>query len=346
MRSLLAVAFILVAHTACAQISGGGGGGFNISAAQALNTLPLSGVETSVVDNENKPLAPDASIDILNISPGTPGVVTSIWTTISSLNPSMDDILSVYVDGEGTPSVTTDLGSLGSINAWKAGFSFRAHTPHLTIDYNAQAPAFSYNFKFPIPFKSSIHITLTGKGTAANVYTSATYSLGQTIPWKMMSAGLTYANRLIAETQEQINGGAVIMLNLPAGSSGYVAYHGLFYDNASPSIVEVNPCAYLDGLVPNGTNVPQYNASGTEDYFRSGWSAGAGKGDNDSAIFTTPGDTNNFTSWSAGLDFLALHGGLKFNNGIIMKLEQGLQGGAPVVGPSDINWLILYYIPN
>lgn len=314
-------------------------------------TRPLSGAlglnpsETSTFVNERLAMVANSSYDLLNVS-GGPGYVNSIWLTIDVAATGKDSIISVFIDGEGSPSCTFDLGNLMGHNATTAG---KWSTRHISYEVGTVASFTNvpiYTFKYPLPFKSSCHITITAKTTNANLFSIVEYCTGVTIPFKFISSCRTYANRLVAQTPTQQGNGTIQFLSLPsgAGNNGWIVFHNYVAANGTDqTFLENNAVMYLDGLAPGVGVFPQYNTSGTEDYFKSGFYWVSGTSSNNWTALTSKG-TGNIT---AAIDFLELCGGVRFNDGILMRLETG-QAASPGVPDTnaDFAWFVGYYIPN
>jgi hypothetical protein len=202
---------------------------------------------------------------------------------------------------------------------------------------------------YPIPYKSSIHITLTNPASGSansNLWSHVTFNQGNRPPYKLWSSGETYINRTPGVTPTQQGNGTIQYLNLAAGNRGVVVYHGIFFTNpTNQTYLENNIVAYLNGTLPGSGVYPQYNSSGTEDYFQSSFYF---PGNISEPWMTALVGTQSGNSYStfASLDLLALHGGIKFNNGILMRSETG-QAAAPGTSTTNVdeNWLVLYYMP-
>ncbi|MCR6734437.1 MAG: DUF2961 domain-containing protein [Afipia sp.] len=299
-------------------------------------------IKTSVL--EAVPVAAGATVDLLNASPGIPGYVESLWWVIQDVGAGRDGILNVYVDGEATPSVTTDVGAfLGhGVSTSPAKFSMK------NIAFETGGTAFpTVTFRYPIPFKSSVRITYTATLTQPTaIWSIASYRTGVSQPYKLRSSGRTFANRMIGVTPAQQEGRAVRYLDLPAGNSGTVVFHSLCYAFGSDlSFLEVNPVMYLDGLVPGHGVSPQYDTSGMEDYFTSSCYFVSGLQANDWMANTSRGVVLPGSATMA-LDLLELHGGVSFSDGILMTTERGNRNsGAHTITNVDVAWLVLYYEP-
>ncbi|MBV5268988.1 MAG: DUF2961 domain-containing protein [Afipia sp.] len=299
-------------------------------------------IKTSVL--EAVPVAAGATVDLLNIAPGIPGYVDHLWWVIQDVGAGRDGILNIYVDGEMTPSVTTDVGAFLGHAASTAPAKFNMKN----LSFETGGTAFpTVVFRYPIPFKSSIRITYTAPAYQATaIWSIASYRTGVSQPYKLRSSGRTFPNRMIGVTPAQQEGRAVRFLDLPAGKSGTVVFHSICYTFGTDlSFLEVNPVIYLDGLVPGPGVSPQYDTSGVEDYLTSscyfisglqanGWMSNTSRG------VVLPG------SATMALDLLELHGGISFNNGILMTTERGNRNsGAHTITNVDVAWLVLYYEP-
>lgn len=275
--------------------------------------------------------------DILNISPGAPGYVASIRCAIFDFTSVVNSVIKVYIDGEGSPSINCDTGTLLSANVGASGcYSIKHHA----FTYVASHCGV-FNFMYPIPYKSSIRITLTVSNTCTASPTIIYYN-GVQIPYKLISSCQKYSGKQTYSPTQQSNQ-TVKFLNLGAGNAGWIAYHCIAGDASSDSTwMENAPVMFLDGASLGGS--PQYNAGGMEEYFKTSgsyWNGGITQ-----AQWSTTSVVSNATGIvTAAIDLLALYGGIKFTNGIVMCLQGGAKG-TPSDANVDLAWLVLYYVAN
>jgi Protein of unknown function (DUF2961) len=228
-------------------------------------SLPLADLNQDELEtyvNENVSIANGATQTILNANPGTPGYASSIWLTAESGPFMRQAILDVYVDGESTPSVTTDLSGFGTCASNTAG---HWGTENVIIETEAtnqpwEKQRYDITFRFPIPFKNSINITITNKtDSPVNFWSIAHYATGRNLGQKLWSAGRTEANRLKNLTPLQQGDGSVHFLKLASGA-GVVVYHSMCWENwggGTPNFLENNPVMYLDRRRPGLGIFPQ-----------------------------------------------------------------------------------------
>jgi len=314
-------------------------------------TLNLNQGEPRSANQVGTSITSGSTLTILNISPGVPGYVDHIWMTGLAANNMKDGILKVYVDGESTPSITTDMNGLGgafmtvtnTINAMK----------HLGVQFSTAASAPSWTFTYPIPYKSSVTITFTNIDTGTlTYYSDIHYVNGVNVPYKLWSSGVTILNRSLAVSIANQQNGSVVFLNVPSGP-GWVVYSQITWANATNySFLENGPSYYLDGTTgcagqstwPNA----QYQVSGGEDYFQGAYYFQPAAPYWQPWMMLEKGSVSGFGDVvSASLDLLELHGGIKFNNGVkvCLELPAGKSTGTQTT-LADLAWLFLYYTPN
>ncbi|MBV9655820.1 MAG: DUF2961 domain-containing protein [Acetobacteraceae bacterium] len=313
-------------------------------------SLP-GGAPTGTIDtakNELVTVESGRSQDLLNLAPGKPGYVDSLWMAGSGQDNFYDAMLNVFVDGERTPSISTDIGDL-CLLAFTQGSIAHYSTSHLVAE-SVGSNGGDCVLKYPIPYRRAVHITLTNVDPGSlRLWSQARYYSDVSVPYKLWSSAIPLANRLRAVTPEQQGSGAVRFLNLPQGG-GWVVMHNIIYSAARNfTYLENNPVIYLNGRTPGAHVSPQYDSSGTEDYFLSSFYYGAVPASSPFAAISEKGHEGGPSpnSISTGLDLLAYTGGVRFDNGVLMRLERG-NSVQPGVSDTDvdISYCVLYYTPN
>ncbi len=317
---------------------------------QARLSLPTgsAGGSIATVKNELVTVESGSSLDLIRIANGKPGYVGSLWIAGSGQDNFQDAVLEVFVDGERTPSISADIGDL-CLLAFTQGTTERYGTAHLMAESVGTRGA-DCVLKYPIPYRRAIRVTLTNADPGElRLWSQVRYYSGVRLPYKLRSSAITVAHRLRAVTPERQIDGSVQFLHLARGS-GWVVMHNVIYAAATDySYLEANPVMYLNGRKPGANVSPQYNSSGTEDYFLSSFYFGTVPASSPFAAISEKGNGGGpFTnSLSAGLDLLAYTGGVRFDHGILMRLERGNSAHPGTSDTNvDISYCVLYYSPN
>ncbi len=345
----------------------------------AKNWGPASVPQTKALKNVN--ITGGQLVTLLNYS-GGPGVITSMSQTLPQTGASTtsqngyNGILSVYVDGEATPSLTYDVGGPLSWFCPNGGIDCTANMASIVYaagtQFTARGSVIHNNF-FPLPWHESILVTFLPQQTISGSTSFTTnYVTGVYFPFKLCSSVVTYDQSVTALGSIQFNedgiygGGAVQMLNVQ-GKSGHIVYHWQCWSSTNTtnySQLETNVGLYLDGnpaaksitQAVHGLNtvggLPNVDSSGTEDWFRTAFygMVGTATGLQGSLIMNyfantvSPNRQTHFT-----VDLQELDGGIRFQSAAVLQMETGARGLA------DINnivinaaftpfWGVFYYI--
>lgn len=140
------------------------------------------------------------AVDILNISPGVPGYVDYIhWDiqfAVGGIQTTNNSLLRVFVDGETTPSIVTDMaGLLSNVGAAAGKWSIKRLTFENVVATGSTAGGASWTWRYPIPFKSSIHIQLVVSADGPiNFWSDVGYRIGiNHLGYKLFSSNQTIA---------------------------------------------------------------------------------------------------------------------------------------------------------
>jgi hypothetical protein len=211
LNKLAFAALLLIPASADSQYLSPGPGsslGTSISCSPSLatsgNGIAPATQAKRVVTNENINYSPSATpITILNVSSGGPGCVEEVLIAFftTNANTMLDALFQVSIDGEGSPSVSTDLAGLGASSLAGTTGNGKWSVGHLSYERTTSGSIFGINvlFKYPIPFHSSISITLTvpaAESAGVDLWTNATYRLGVSVPWKLKSTNSTITSAL------------------------------------------------------------------------------------------------------------------------------------------------------
>ena len=233
-------------------------------------------------------------VTLLNYA-GGPGVISSFsmyhpTTGATTKTNGFNGVISVYIDGEATPSLTYDIG--GPLGWFQAGGAVWTANMNNAIvggfsGGTALNSVFSNNF-FPIPWRESIVGTfLPAFSINGATVITLNYVLGPYFPFKLCSSVTTYDQAVGAYGGSQYNldgvsgSGAVQFLNVQG--AGHIVFNwlGVYSSvNNDRSFMETNFGLYFDGkasatslsqtshaLTVVGGN-PDLDSSGGEDWFR------------------------------------------------------------------------------
>ncbi|MBI1256643.1 MAG: DUF2961 domain-containing protein [Chloroflexi bacterium] len=248
--------------------------------------------------------------------PGS-GIVTTVWMALGEPVPRDDDVISIYVDGETEPSITFDAGSLGLRNI--DGFS-TVSCRHVAVE-----DGHSFAITFPIPYGNGIRIDITNPTAIdGSVFAQIFYTDEITDPRRLKSASRTWANK------------ATVLANsayefLDFQGSGTLVWHSLIQEGRTKiAFLETDFNVTVDGELT-------IQNTGVEDWFLSGWYFQGGRRSRDYAFVSHINKKE--LKVSAGVDFLALFGGIKFSESI--NLSWDFEESDSDV---DVSYLILYYV--
>lgn len=257
------------------------------------------------------------------------GLVSNFWLAVSGNGPNRDTIIKIYVDGEVSPSVQFDLGSIGLQFVESGEWSTR----HLSVGGYINVGSGYYwstlTFKFPIPFSTRIIITATNP-TEVNttLYSQVFYTTDISSTLRLKSAGITYADK-----DTVITGGSYEFLNLASGS-GILVWHSLAEKavSADNRFLESNVQVAIDG---EGT--PGIISPGTEDWFLSAFYILGGAVSKPWAFISHIDTTTNHQAMQA-LDIWESCGGVRFANGVVVSLN-----ASESTTDFYLSFVILYY---
>lgn len=313
------------------------------------NPLPFAdGQVKTWVGAEKLTVGVNTVTDLINIT--GKGYVTEIQVIMNNLSAAGDSWLRVYVDGEGSPSIDMDFGMFCAHYMHHQNPEPQIQSEKLVVEGGTTATSNSqyrsYNIRFTIPYQTSIQITHTCKGAGTDIWSTITYVDGVSLPWKLKSSCRKWVDRLTGQTPAQQYDRTIKFLDLPsgAGNRGYIA--ALFLCGigvSSPDWLENNWVVYLDGLTPGPGVRPQYDSSGGEDaaksafYFLKNPQWGP---------YQMAMKHNSNLGATCFVDYMGLHGGIKFNDGALFCMEQGVHPSSTATTTNlSIGWSVLYYVP-
>lgn len=221
---------------------------------------------------------------------------------------ALTDIFDVYIDDEESPSVQFSADVLGGMNR-VSGATFS--TPLVTI--TGSDPLIV--LRLPIPFSTHIKIVGNASGSGEN-WSEVWFDQTQT-NLRLKSGYLPFGSLMSQDVGPQA------LLNLSAGASGWILWHGMAMDGGDAGItyLENSFCVYLDGTVPGspGSCTAQIQSTGGEDWF--GF-ADYFSSETQQSVFSFCSATNGSETATAAVDLFALCGGIRYNNGVLFRWEE------------------------
>ncbi|MGH2458487.1 MAG: DUF2961 domain-containing protein [Chloroflexota bacterium] len=269
------------------------------------------------------------TLTLLNLTKG-PGHVSHLWVAINCPDPLARERTEyrIYVDGEATPSVRSTL----------VGFHAADATPNTNfatryIGYSHDGFSDSYYAYLPIPFRSSIKIDLVNgsSSAAATVFAIADYHTGLAQAWGRMGRLHTFEQEVsVAAYAWQ---GLVSLVEQSSGTLWGV-YLRMIGGDANFHFLEGNVQFYLDG-----SPTPNYESSGTEDYFNNAWYFQTG------VIFAEHSGCTRYDDVGHVVGAYRFHveDPVPFDHALRARWQNGTADQATVVNPTGLRSHVWYY---
>ena len=269
------------------------------------------------------------TLTLLSLTNG-PGHISHLWIAINCPDALARERSEyrIYVDGESTPSVRSTL----------VGFHAADATPNLNfatryIGYSHDGYNNSYYAYVPIPFRSSIKIDIVNGSASASamVFAIADYHLGVAQEWgRMRKLHTVEQEALVAPYAWQ---DLVSVVNQPRGTLWGV-YMRMIGGDASFGFLEGNVQIYLDG-----SKSPNYEASGTEDYFNNAWYFQTG------VIFAEHSGCTRYDDAAHVVGAYRFHvdDPVPFDRALRVRWQNGATDQATVVNPTSLRSHVWYY---
>jgi hypothetical protein len=286
---------------------------------------------------ENASVAPNTERTLYNRN--GPGVVVSLWMALGGGNgPALDGRLRVYYDGSPLASIDIDIGTLLATH-WGAGSANTSHScEHLHVEIDASTYRTAFLLTFPMPFGTSLRIAYfnTIAGQTANIYSMVTYSLTPTDEAngrRLRCKGVRYVDQKVTRTAS-----ATTTLAQITGGPGSIVYHSYVGGVGATNLswLERNVSITVDG-----EPTAQIVATGTEDWFDSGWYFNGRRDYNTSfhSYVGTNQPAGNVNVVGMATDLWSKWGGVPFTaSAVIQSLpEAGCTTG------DTLCWCVLYY---
>ncbi len=241
-------------------------------------TNPLANLSTAplrLTKVENVPCAPRSELTLFDRT--GPGVVKSLWMALGGgNNPTLDGRIRIYYDGNTSPAVDIDVGTLFATH-WGAGTVYGSHsTPHMHVEIEANSLNTAFLMTFPMPWGNRIRIAYYNPGAAqtAYCYSMAAYSLSATDTangQRLRCQGARVLDQLVTRQPGDVTTFATI-----AGGPGSIVYHAYVggVDAAAITPGSSNNDSWMErniSIAVDGETTPGIQSTGTEDWFDSGW---------------------------------------------------------------------------
>lgn len=278
-----------------------------------------------------------AGTEVTLFSTTGPGVIVSMWLAVNS-NPSLDGRLRIYYDGSATASIDIDFGTLFATHYTATGTHY---TPHMSANIGPGTSGSTIDhallITFPIPFGTSITVTAYNPtGVTSTIYSMVSYRLTTTD-----NAGgkrLRYTGaRMLDQKITRTSTGTNTLASITGGPGALVWFSyvaGVAATNYS--WLERNFSISVDG-----ESSPSLVATGTEDWFDSGWYFYGWKDFESSAHSYVGANSGLGQTYVMGMatDYLSKWGGIPFTSSLTMSaLTESL-----VTTGDQFAYSILYY---
>ena len=300
-----------------------------------LSNSKTIGVKGSQVNGPTT-LTHGSSLDLLSTVSGA-GYVDHIWMA----NGAYDLEIKVYIDGSASPTIDITLPNLigGTYS------SFGSSQPAFASTYIGANSGGSNqeggNFDLPIPFASSVKITVTNTNVSSSytIYSMVSYQLGVPNTWP--NTQKLFAS--VVENDTMAANSSLTMVDVSPGKKGRLAGFTWIEDSAAGSASP--PAAPLEGefnVYVDGSATPSWQSSGTEDAFNMG-----GYFFGFSAPSLTPeyGLTMKTTNLFGAYRFF-IHDPILFTTGVKMTWNCGNTARASFTGTCKSQTTTFYYLEN
>lgn len=268
-----------------------------------------------------------------------PGVVVSLWMALGGGNaPALDARLRVYYDGSSDPAIDIDMGTLLATH-WGAGSANTSHScTHLHVEINSSNYLTAFLSTYPLPFGTSIRIAYLNidAGQTASIYSMVTYrrtASDEAEGRRLRCQGVRYVDQKVTRTA-----GSTTTLAHITGGPGSIVHHSHVGGVGATNLswLERNVSVAIDG-----EPTAQIVATGTEDWFDSGWYF-QGRRDYGTSVHSYVGTNRpagNVNVVGMASDLWSKWGGIPFANSAVMT---SLPEPACTTGDT-LCWCILYY---
>lgn len=300
-------------------------------------TSPLLGLDNRklrLARNENVTAGATTEVVLANLT--GPGCVEAVWMAIPGGAWALDGRLRVYYDGSSTASIDVDLGCL-LVTHFTPNGAYGVRHLGVEIGTSGSAQDTDFNFRFPIPFGTSVKIAYyNSTGTSTFIFSQVTYRLTATDEaggMRLRYTGARFADQSVSTTAASTRTLATI-----TGGAGWLVYMSLVggYLATNESWLERNIQISVDG---EGTAA--IISTGTEDFFDSGWYFGNRTAYtlNQTSMVGANKPSGNVNVVGMGTDLWEKWGGVPFtSSATVTHLTE-----AAVTTAHTSAWCILYY---
>jgi hypothetical protein len=311
--------------------------------------LRLAPAKTKMAKQERLPASSGANTSTTIFTATGAGVVRNLWCAVQANVFSLDGRLQILVDGEASPSIDIDFGTLFLFHneGYQQAGGFALSTAHWHGEVpGGSTPQISGWLGFPIPYSNGITIRMlnpTGVSVGATnlSWWEVTYQPDIVLPYRLKSFGHSQAAPGASATTACPAGSVTVtsgatqsLADISPGKAGWLAWIGLCEKSTSSySYLERNVQITVDS---EGT--PAFVSSGTEDLFFGSFYYQARKSQSTGVAVATAVNQTAGTG-NQGLDVLALCDGIRFDS----RLQVDLLTEAQVVTDHTMAWLLLYY---
>ncbi|MEW5803900.1 MAG: hypothetical protein AB1847_17535 [bacterium] len=262
------------------------------------------------------------------------GYIDTLWFGMSVNNTFLKNArLKVFVDGESTPSLNFDLGSLGL--HFSSGYT-NGWTEHVFTETNSSYPAEVVCFRFPIPYSTGIVIQIKSNvAQTSSISTYAYYVPDADIPLRLKSVNVPYDGKITILGSENT---VYEFFNL--SGEGWIVWHSM----AMEPVTDNSHLQSKLSINLNGEGTPSIDSVNLLNWFM---------------------DSNDFNEWpmstswkmlsicpnglfypkkfNVGVDLLELFGGIRFDSGARAVLDT-----TPAAMATDFSFghTWLYYQPT
>jgi hypothetical protein len=266
---------------------------------------------------------------LLNLT-GGPGYVSHLWLAINCADPLGRERTryQISVDGEATPSVSSTLAGFHAADLLpNSNFATRY------IGYNHLDTQSGYYAYIPIPFRSSIKIDIVNgsSSAAATLFAIADYHTRVPLAWGRMGKLHTF-EQVVKVTPYAWQD----LLNVTAQPKSVLWGVYLATRGGDPGF------GYLEGNVEmyvDGSGSPNYESSGTEDYFNNTWYFQTG------VICAEHSGCTHYdpTDYSIGAYRFHVDDPVPFDDALHIRWQNGSASEGMVVNPTSLRSHVWYY---
>jgi Protein of unknown function (DUF2961) len=168
------------------------------------------------------------------------GIITGIWMAISFNLNYFDLILRVYVDGESTPAIQTDLGTLLACNFTAGG---KYATRNVAVETRTTGQNLGFIFTFPMPFEDGCRVELFNPtGALAIIFWQVARSQETPEPYRLRAVNLPFSSAVTLGVNDTHT-------FFDISGDGYLVWNGLSIETGTPgngSFVERDVAMFID----------------------------------------------------------------------------------------------------